>query len=102
MNPKTIIDLFYEPISNRPRNDAVMFKQDEIYSSYSSEEVKVYTECLAASLMNAGLCPGDRVALISENRPEWLFSDIAIMLCHAINVPIYPTRSSTRRTVKRL
>ena len=91
MKPKTIIDLFYEPISNRSRNDALMFKHNEVYSSYSSEEVRFHTECLATGLINAGLSPGDKVALISENRPEWLFSDIAILLCHAINVPIYPT-----------
>ena len=91
MNPKTIIDLFYEPVSNRSRNDALMFKKNEVYSSYSSEEVRLHSECLAAALMSAGLCPGDRVALVSENRPEWFFSDIAILLCHAINVPIYPT-----------
>ena len=91
MNPKTIIDLFYEPVSNRSRNDALMFKKNEVYSSYSSEEVRLHSECLAAALMSAGLCPGDRDALVSENRPEWFFSDIAILLCHAINVPIYPT-----------
>ena len=35
--------------------------------------------------------PGDRIALLSENRPEWLVSDIAILSAGAINVPIYPT-----------
>ena len=96
MKPKTIIDLFYEPISNRSRNDALMFKQNEVYSSYSSEEVRLHTECLATGLINAGLSPGDKVALISENRPEWLFSDIAVLLCHAISVPIYPTLTAAQ------
>ena len=41
--------------------------------------------------MNLGVEPGDRIALLSENRPEWLVSDIAILSAGAINVPIYPT-----------
>ena len=37
--------------------------------------------------------PGDRVALISESRPEWVISDLAILTAGAITVPVYPTQS---------
>ena len=42
---------------------------------------------LAASLKAIGLQPGDRVALVSENRPEWLISDLAIMAAGCVTVP---------------
>src|SRR5205823_14108465 len=37
---------------------------------------------------------GTRVALLSENRPEWLFADLAIQAAGAVTVPVYPTLST--------
>jgi long-chain acyl-CoA synthetase len=49
---------------------------------------------LAASLKRIGLQPGDRVALVSENRPEWLISDLAIMAAGCVTVPTYTTNTT--------
>src|SRR5690349_1863171 len=49
---------------------------------------------LAASLKRIGLQPGDRVCLVSENRPEWLISDLAIMAAGCITVPTYTTNTT--------
>src|SRR6476469_1240483 len=49
---------------------------------------------LAVSLKEIGLQPGDRVALVSENRPEWLISDLAIMAAGFVTVPTYTTNTS--------
>jgi long-chain acyl-CoA synthetase len=49
---------------------------------------------LAASLKEIGLEPGDRVALVSENRPEWLIADLAIMAAGCITVPTYTTNTT--------
>jgi long-chain acyl-CoA synthetase len=49
---------------------------------------------LAASLKRIGLEPGDRVALVSENRPEWLISDLAIMAAGCVSVPTYTTNTT--------
>ena len=46
---------------------------------------------LAAALADAGVGPGDRVLLMSENRLEWILSDLAIMTAGAVTVPIYPS-----------
>ncbi|MCU0889998.1 MAG: AMP-binding protein, partial [Rubritepida sp.] len=48
---------------------------------------------LAAGLRAAGVAPGDRVLLVSENRPEFLISDVAIMAIGAITVPTYVTNT---------
>src|SRR6476646_9371760 len=49
---------------------------------------------LAASLKSIGLQPGDRVCLVSENRPEWLISDLAIMAAGCVTVPTYTTNTA--------
>jgi long-chain acyl-CoA synthetase len=49
---------------------------------------------LAASLTRIGLEPGDRVALVSENRPEWLISDLGIMAAGCVTVPTYTTNTT--------
>src|SRR5262249_8165178 len=46
---------------------------------------------LAAALGSLGVQPGDRVAHVSENRYEWVITDLAIQLARAIHVPIHPT-----------
>ena len=56
-------------------------------------ELKVRVEDFACGLASLGVRRHDRVALISENRPEWVISDFAIMHLGAVNVPIYPTLS---------
>ena len=48
---------------------------------------------LAAALHAIGLEPGDRVMLVSENRPEWLISDLAIMAAGCVTVPAYTTNT---------
>ena len=49
---------------------------------------------LAASLKSIGLQRGDRVCLVSENRPEWLISDLAIMAAGCVTVPTYTTNTT--------
>src|SRR5260370_30513593 len=49
---------------------------------------------LAASFKAMGLQPGDRVCLVSENRPEWLIADLGIMAAGCITVPTYTTNTT--------
>ncbi|HEY0116864.1 MAG TPA: AMP-binding protein, partial [Allosphingosinicella sp.] len=48
---------------------------------------------LAAALKRVGLGPGERVMLVSENRPEWLIADLAIMAAGCVTVPTYNTNT---------
>lgn len=91
MPPKTIIDMFEEAVETKSRPDALRAKQDGCYHSISSLDALLKSQSLAAGLIELGVAPKDRVALLSENRPEWMISDIAILASRAINVPIYPT-----------
>ena len=53
---------------------------------------------LAAGLKAIGLKPGDRVMLVSENRPEWCISDLAIMAAGCVTVPTYTTNTERDHT----
>lgn len=60
----------------------------------SAGEVLADVRAVAAGLVASGVEPGDRVALMSRSRPEWLVIDMAILAAGAITVPIYETSSA--------
>lgn len=57
-------------------------------------DTAVLVKKLAAGLIAQGVEPGDRVALVAENRPEWLIADLAIMAAGAVTVPAFSTNTS--------
>jgi long-chain acyl-CoA synthetase len=59
----------------------------------SAEEFVQRVKNVALGLAALGIRPGDRIALLSENRPEWSIADLAILSLGAINVPIYTTQA---------
>jgi long-chain acyl-CoA synthetase len=61
---------------------------------YSHKDFKEITDKVSYALMAAGVRPGDRVASICGNRPEWNFIDMGIMQAGAIHVPVYPVCSN--------
>jgi long-chain acyl-CoA synthetase len=68
-------------------------KQDKIWTAQSWREVAEQVDLLARGLLASGLHRGDRVLLVSENRPEWLIADLAIMAAGGITVPAYTTNT---------
>ncbi len=68
-------------------------KQDGVFRPLSYGEAGHRTSLLARGLIDLGVGPGDRVALVAENRPEWLIADHAIMAAGGITVPAYTTNT---------
>ncbi len=100
-NMQTIPDIFnYLTTEYKKRNEKPVFKRkvDGKYTDISYSEFKEQTESLALGLASLGVKRGDKVAIISENRVEWAYSDFAILGLGAINVPLYPI--STADTVQ--
>jgi len=64
------------------------------YEALTWQEVRNKVESFAAALKNIGILEGDRVVIVSENRPEWQIADLAIMSIGAITVPAYTTSTS--------
>ncbi|MCE9526967.1 MAG: AMP-binding protein, partial [Planctomycetales bacterium] len=86
---KTISELFAARVLCDADRTALWFKRDGKFVPLTWREVDQRTSCLAAMLQQFGVKLGDRVALLSENRLEWVLADLAIQSLGAINVPIH-------------
>ncbi len=69
-------------------------KIDGKYVDINYQEVRDITENLALGLTSLGVRRGDKIAIIAENRPEWYYSDLAILSLGCVDVPIYPISTS--------
>ncbi len=76
------------------KRPALMAKSNGTYRGISYRELLSDTEAFACGLASVGLKKGDRVALISENRPEWVIADQACAALGAVTVPVYPTMNA--------
>jgi len=90
MNIRTINEVFYE-IIKRDLDRAMLFKHEVDWVPISAREIYRNVVGVARALQSWGIRKGDRVAILSENRPEWAVADFAAMLLGAAGVPIYPT-----------
>jgi long-chain acyl-CoA synthetase len=64
------------------------------FDDWSTEAFVDAIKHLSLGLDTLGVRPGDRVAIMSESRPEWVIADLAILTAGAITVPVYPTLSA--------
>ncbi len=88
---ETLIQLFLDTVDHRPRRDLFVRKAHGRWEEISAERSLADVEGLALALRELGIRPGERVALLSENRYEWPVCDLAIVGQGAVTVPIYPT-----------
>lgn len=92
MNHNRIFDLHYHQLNSYPKPDCLCTKENGEWIKYSTKELIETANRLACGLIQKGINPGDKVAIIStNNRSEWHITDLAILLTGAVNVPVYPT-----------
>ncbi len=90
MDDRTILDLYrHEVDAPRPKHYTHVYPGGQ--RSLSTEEFFLRTSALAEALDKLGVGRGDRVMLLSENRPEWHMVDLAVLDLGALDVPIYGT-----------
>jgi long-chain acyl-CoA synthetase len=89
----TIADLMGLAVERFGDRPAVKFKRDGEWRSLTYAEVGAIVSEIGRGLIDLGLEPGDRVALLCTTRPEWTFVDFAITSAGGVVVPIYPTNS---------
>lgn len=73
------------------KSDLFNLKRDGEWRHFSSTEMLDIIHETALGLLALKIKPGDKVAIISGNRPEWNFIDFAIQIIGAVSVPMYPT-----------
>lgn len=88
---ETIVAIYRETMAAEPDKVGFRYKADGRWHDITYREMDRRVTALASALIDLGVRPGDRVVLLSENRPEWVQGDLAIIRAGAVNVPIYPT-----------
>ncbi len=74
-----------------PRADALGGKSKGGWYTYSTEEYYENSRYCALGLLALGLKRGDKVATVTNNRPEWNFADMGLAMAGLIHLPVYPT-----------
>src|SRR6266446_4316497 len=85
--------MFFAEAARRGDAPFLWAKQAGTYRAVSWRETARQASALSRGLRDLGILRGDRVALIAENRPEWMIADFAIMAAGAITVPAYTTNT---------
>ena len=88
---QTIPGVFFEQAARAGEREYLRFFRDGSWQALSWRETAERATRVACGLIAAGLEPGDHVALLSENRVEWLYCDLAILAAGGVTVPIYPS-----------
>ena len=80
-------------VSRHNKEDALNYRADGKWHNIPAAAFVERVKNVALGLAGLGVRPGDRIALLSENRPDWSIADLAILSLGAINVPIYTTQA---------
>ncbi len=88
-----LVAMFLARVAERGDNPFLWAKRDGQWSAISWNVAAQQVAMLAKGLKEMGLNPGDRVMLVSENRPEWCMADLAIMAAGCVTVPTYTTNT---------
>ena len=91
--PQTVPHFCLESFRRNKKRDALAYKVEDVWTYLSGPEVVEKVRRIALGLAQMGVKAGDRIAIISENRPEWSLTDLAILSLRAVNVPIYTTQA---------
>ncbi len=98
---KRLFDAIDHQLEKFPKQDMLSAKENGQWRTYSTQEVKDIVNRFSAGLLQLGVSANDmtaegsdKIAIISNNRPEWIFTDLAAQQIGAILVPAYPTTNS--------
>src|SRR5438105_15933078 len=91
--PRTLNEVFNIAVERFRADEFLRFKRDGAWQSLTYGELARHVRELALGLVARGLRRGDRVAIWSENRPEWNMADLASLALGAVDVPIYTTHA---------
>jgi len=90
----TLADLPFRSLGMFPKPDLLCRCGEQGGAGLSNQQFFEQVRAFSLGLRAIGLEPGDRVALASESRPEWVVGDLAVITAGAVTVPLYPTLSA--------
>lgn len=86
-----LFDIIYVQQANYPQSDAFGYKAEGEWKKVSTQQIIDTGNKVSLSLLKLGVKPEDKIAVVSNNRPEWNMVDLGILQTGAVNVPVYPT-----------
>lgn len=86
---ETLAQLFLNTVKSYRKDDLMLYKKEGQYTPISTEEFEKKVISLALGLNQLGLKKGDKLAILSENSPDWVMTDFAAICQGALTVPIY-------------
>jgi long-chain acyl-CoA synthetase len=86
---ETLSRLFLDSCRAHPNSARMMIRTQDAWTKIPTDAVETTVRRLSLGLRALGLGPGDRMAILSENRPEWVMADFAALCAGAATVPIY-------------
>jgi long-chain acyl-CoA synthetase len=92
-NASSVPGLILGAVLHHNKQDALNYREDGKWINITAATFVERVRSATLGLASLGVRPGDRIALLSENRPEWSIADLAILSLGAINVPIYTTQA---------
>ncbi len=90
----SIPGIFRDRAEKQKKKIYLRYRDQSGWRDLTWEEVRSRVDAVASWLINYGINPGDKIAIFSENRPEWTIADFSILSVGAADVTIYPTNSS--------
>ena len=90
MQIQTLNDIYFLT-STIDRPAAMRFKQGAAWADVTVPQFRDQVRWFSTGLRILGVKPGDRIAILAENRPEWTIGDFGILTNAAVIVPVYPT-----------
>jgi long-chain acyl-CoA synthetase len=93
MNLRTLNDVFFNAMK-RDSDRVMLTHGGDSWQAISAKQLRSWVYATARQLQSWGIGKGDRVVLLSENRPEWAVTDFACLLLGAVDVPIYATQTA--------
>ncbi len=87
----TLAELIVHSVKSYPKPDLMLVKKDGAYAPISAAEFGAGVRHLALGLRALGFEPGQKLCLLSENRPDWTMTDLATLCAGGLTVPIYTT-----------
>src|SRR2546426_11602334 len=88
IGPQTLNDIFFSAV-DRDESRVMMRKTTPQWLSLSSRDLYKHVVGVSRALVRWGLKRGDRIGILSENRPEWAVADFSCLLLGALTVPIF-------------
>jgi len=89
--PTTLVEIYEQVVRDHAKPDTLNFKRGGSWQSMPAAEMLARARHIAAGLHSLGVQKGDRVAILSDSRVEWVLADQGCVHLGAISVPIYPT-----------